>query len=230
MKIRHLASALVLSVSAVQAHDPVFPGLPSVRAVLESARARAVIPPAASARGPAAAMASQVRMDVRQWSEGSFSVYEPYLRVDLRADKIWRDRYDFRLFGNIASESVSGDARPKFSTDPSWGYWITGAGFNLHLDKFGDSWILNGFYTRKDSSGRAQQESVNYQLRRDFPNSDSYRVWEQGLDLRVWAGHFSASIDGSYDKDRVGVEILALLGAAVGIVNQPKLRRDPTRP
>ncbi len=234
MKTTRLAPLLLLLAAPLGAEDFIFRPIPSVPVVLESLDSLKTLRAPGAKEGrraaPRPAFSAPVRVRVYQYSDGSFTVDEPFLRVDLRADKTWRDDFDFRLFGRAGDGNFNGDARVKFMRDPALGYILTGAGFNAYLDKFGDSYILSGSYDFTDAAGRTRRESFNWQIRRDFPTDYSWRVWESGIDLSVNTTTFSAELWGSYDKDRVGPGAIALLGTAVGLINQPKVRQTPDRP
>lgn len=234
MKTTRLAATLLLLAPIVSAEDFIFRPLPSVPGVLESMDSLKVLqaPGSKESRRAAPRMAfdTQVRLNVYQYSDGSFTVYEPFLRVDLRANKTWRDDFDFNLYGRVGDANFNGDARAKFMRDPALGYNLSGTGFNAYLDKFGDSYILNGSYDFTDASGATRRESFNYRIERDFPTSYTWRIWDFGIDLRVDTTPYSADMWGSYDKTRVGPGAIALLGTAVGLINQPKIRQTPGRP
>lgn len=213
------------------AEAPSYAPLPSVESVVHGLQGLKAFKAASRKRVAAPkALTEWVRLDVYQYSDDSFTVSDHSRGVDVRADKIFRDDFDFRLFGRAGGRPFDGDARSKFMRDPSWGYTLRGSGFDAQLDRFGDGWILRGSCEAADGKGAPRRDSFNLRIDRDFPGRDDYRIWEAGLDLRIRATSWSSSVDGSYDASRVGPSLLALIGTSAGIINQPKLRRDPRRP
>ena len=214
-----LVAVLSLSTVGVRAQNVFVPPAPP-KAAPEAVRAGK-----AGARPTAAAATSRVRIEVYAYSDGGFTFWEPSHDLNVRARKIWPDDFDFDLTGRADKQDFSGNARSKFMRDPSWGYQLSGRGFDAALDKFGDGWILSGSL---DQSGTGRQY-FNYLIDRDFPRNN-FRVWEQGLDLRIETTSFNSIIDGTIDPALVPSRILALLATAAGLINQPKLRQDPRRP
>ena len=165
-----------------------------------------------------AALNGHVGINVYNYSDGSFTANEPWAGVDLRAYKPFND-FNYQLSGRAGNQSFSGDARSRFMQDPSYGYVISASGFYAVLDKFGSGWTLDG-----DSNGRR----FHYIINRNF--QDEYQIFDTGLNVSLRTGGMSASVEGWYDKAQVGPLHLAVLGTVAGILSQPKLRQDPTRP
>lgn len=238
--LRRAVCIALISAPAAAAERSPYPSLPTPGAVLrladfEALKARAV---KAKAETEAAVKAAEARaserkyvhINVYNYTDGTITVYEPWINIDLRLYKPFQKDFDYQLSGRVANEMVSGDARTKSFNDPRWGYVLSGFGFHAYLDPFGRDWILNGSADRKDPDGRSRRESFNYRIDRVFADSREWRVWADGVDLNISMNGWAGTIDGSYDPARVGPMPLAILSAAAGLINQEKLRQDPTRP
>jgi len=227
MNLTHAAAILMFLASTAKAAEMgALPALPSARQVLEAIHANdagrkaAVTASAHATAKRVTPLQDHVRIDVYNYSDGSFNVSEPFnARIDIRGYKPFSNDFNFELSGRVGNDSMSGQARSRFSTDPTYGYILNGFGFNAYLDKFGSGWILNG---------TAGGKSFRYDIQRSF--TDSYSVYDPGLDVRLETHSMSSTVDGWYDKNAVNPMQLALLGTVAGILSQPKLRQDPTRP
>lgn len=189
--------ALLLSVNAFAASPALDPGgsgllTPAIREALHKIKAE--MPQWTS-----------VFMRVSGGAGGFYSVSESSLRINLNGRK---DSEYFRFSGNAGRDFISISANPFSSQDPKRGYTLFGSGLNLQLNPSGSGYHLFGSVDAKHLSLYINRFG------------GGYSVWGQsGVNLNISGFSDSLSVSGQIDTREFGEKPLAVLGAALAVVN-----------
>ncbi len=158
----------------------------------------------------------RIKQAVPQWTSvwmrvssslgGFYQIWEPSLRVNISGS---RDSGGyFRFYGSVENESLSFNASPYSSRDPSRGYSFWG-GVSLSLTCSGSSCRAFGSVDGK-----------SFSLHVNRFRGGGYSIWGQaGMSLSVISTGDDLTVNGSVDLEKFGKKSLAVLGAVLAVVN-----------
>jgi len=137
----------------------------------------------------------------------SLDVRENFLRISLSGHK---SGSGYSFSGSAGPQYLHARVNPR--GEPKRGFDLWGSGADLSITPAGSGWRLWG-----------RADSTNISLHVDRFGS-GWSVWGQsGLQVNVHGGGSGLTVMGSFDEQRFGVKALAVLGAALAVLDdQPK--------